>query len=59
MIEEKASDWIQINLTAANPKTIAKKKINAQKPPAPKPAAKNEFEKTNQEVNRFRKKTHE
>ena len=56
MIEEKSSDWIKINLTVAKPKTIVKKKVNAQKPSEPKPDAKNEFEKTNQEVNRFRKK---
>lgn len=57
--EEKSSDWIKINLTVANPKAIVKKKMNPEKHSAPKQDVKREFEKTNQEVNRFRKKTDE
>lgn len=60
MVEEKASKWIKITApvaTVSKPKTsvTVRKKTATTKPPAPKQDTQKEFEKTNNEVNRFKK----
>ena len=58
-VEEKSSDWITITApaTVAKPKAITttKKKVKSTKP-QPKKQEEQEFEKTNNQVNRFKKK---
>jgi hypothetical protein len=59
MVEEKSSAWIKITApqtAASKPKTttIVKKKTT-NKPVATKQEAQQEFEKTNSQVNRFKK----
>jgi hypothetical protein len=61
IIEEKSSAWIRVPenpVTITKPKTTSriKKKTRTSKAPAPKENAKDEFEKTNSQVNRFKKK---
>jgi hypothetical protein len=55
--EEKSSGWIKITESrVAKPKTVtAKKKADATKPSVPKQNTQEDFNKTNNEVNRFRK----
>ena len=59
IVEEKASDWIKITATTDTPKpkttTTVKKKNTTNKPTTPKQDAQQEFEKTNSQVNRFKK----
>lgn len=55
--EERSSDWIKVTATTTSTKTSStavKKKINTSKKP---PVKKEEesFDKTNQQVNRFKK----
>ena len=58
-VEEKSSDWITITapVTVTKPKvtTTTKKKAKSNKP-QPKKQEEQEFEKTNNQVNRFKKK---
>jgi hypothetical protein len=63
--EEKSSAWIKIvedPITATKPTvvrrqtTTVKKKTTVTKPATPKQEAKEEFEKTNEQVNRFKKR---
>ena len=56
-MEEKSSGWIKIPpaTVQSRPPTTAKKKSNTTKPPSPKKDTPDEFEKTNQQVNRFKK----
>jgi len=58
MVEEKSSEWIKITapptVTKPRTSTTIKKNTNANKPVTPKPDAE-EFEKTNKQVNRFKK----
>jgi hypothetical protein len=59
MVEEKSSDWIRVTSTATvskpkNVTTVKKKKIS-HKPVTPKQNTQQEFEKTNSQVNRFKK----
>jgi hypothetical protein len=62
--EEKSSVWIKIvedPVAASKPlivkkqTTTVKKKTTAPKPVTPKQVGKEEFEKTNEQVNRFKK----
>lgn len=62
--EEKSSAWIKIvedpvviskPPVAKKPTTTTKKKSATRKPAAPKQEAPGRFEKTNQQVNRFKK----
>ena len=56
VVEEKASNWIKI--TAPVPSrttTTVKKKASTNKPANQKQDAQEEFQKTNQQVNRFKK----
>jgi hypothetical protein len=64
IIEEKSSAWIKITedaIAVSKPPTVkrptatVKKKSNTSKPAAPKQDVQGEFEKTNQQVNRFKK----
>lgn len=59
LVEEKSSGWIKVAAAAptVRPKaaTITKKKPASSKPVAPRQDAGQEFDKTNQQVNRFRK----
>jgi len=58
MIEEKSSEWIKVTspVVASKPRTTTvKRTTNTTKPATPKQDAQEEFEKTNQQVNRFKK----
>jgi hypothetical protein len=59
LVEEKASEWIKITVpeSTTRPKTTTtvKKKTTTNKPETPKQNTQEEFEKTNQQVNRFKK----
>jgi hypothetical protein len=58
-VEERSSDWIKISstTTSAKPRTAtATKKKNSSNKSVPKKEVQEEFEKTNNEVNRFKKK---
>lgn len=58
MMEEKSSEWIKVTATAMAPpkqSTTAKRKKVTNKPLTPQQNAKKEFEKTNSQVNRFKK----
>ena len=54
-VEEKSSTWIKVvhDETAGRPKTSVKKKANSN--PSRKESSQQEFDKTNSEVNRFKK----
>jgi len=62
--QERASAWVRVTenpITPAKPATVtnqapAVKKTTTKKTTTPKPNAQQEFEKTNSEVNRFKKK---
>ena len=61
VVEEKSSAWLRVTMSApvtSTPKkaAVVKKKASTNKPSAPKPTPQGEFEKTNQQVNRFKKK---
>lgn len=58
-MEEKTSDWLKVTMTIpSKPKTaVAKKNIKKEKKQQPQPNTHQAFEKTNQQVNRFRKKS--
>jgi len=62
--QEKSSAWIRVNenpVPVAKPQTVkkqstsAKKSTNTNKPATPKQNTQQEFEKTNSQVNRFKK----
>ena len=62
--QEKSSAWIRVTenpVPVAKPQTVkkqstsAKKSTNSNKPAAPKQNTQQEFEKTNSQVNRFKK----
>lgn len=58
MVEEKASEWIKVTATpvvAKSKTTTVKKKTTSNKPVTPKQDVQEEFEKTNNQVNRFKK----
>jgi len=58
MVEEKSSEWIKVTspVVVSRPKTTtARKTTTTNKPVTPRNDAQEEFEKTNQEVNRFKK----
>ena len=55
MVEEKASNWIKITAPTPSRATTVKKKVSPNKPATPKQDAQEEFQKTNQQVNRFKK----
>lgn len=58
MVEEKSSEWIKVTTTAIAPhkqSTTAKRKRDTNNPLTPQQNAKKEFEKTNSQVNRFKK----
>jgi len=62
-VQEKSSAWIRVTespVSVAKPETIkkttvAKKSTTTNKPAKPKQNTQKEFEKTNSEVNRFKK----
>ena len=56
--EEKSSDWIKITapVTVAKPKTTTTKKKTHSNKSQPQKKEEQEFEKTNNQVNRFKKK---
>jgi hypothetical protein len=63
-VQEKSSAWIRVTespVPTAKPQTIkkqttvTKKSATTNKPAKPKPNTQQEFEKTNSEVNRFKK----
>jgi hypothetical protein len=59
IVEEKSSDWIKVTFTPPTPKpkqtTTVRKRTNTNKPSTPKQNSQDEFEKTNSQVNRFKK----
>jgi hypothetical protein len=58
VVEEKSSAWIKIAATntVVKPKTtVVQKKKNSTKPAVPKQDSNEDFNKTNQQVNRFKK----
>jgi hypothetical protein len=59
IIEEKSSDWIKVVATVPVPKQkttpTVKSKISSRKHTVPKQDTQEEFEKTNNQVNRFKK----
>ena len=58
MVEEKSSEWIKVTspVAVSKPKAVTIKKTSSTTRPAtPKKDAQEEFEKTNQQVNRFKK----
>jgi hypothetical protein len=59
IIEEKSSDWIKVVASVPVSKqrttTTVKRKTTSKKPAIPKKDAQEEFEKTNNQVNRFKK----
>jgi len=57
VMEEKSSGWIKIPpvTVQSKPAATVKKKSNTARPPSPKKDTPGEFEKTNSEVNRFKK----
>ncbi len=58
VIEERSSDWIKITAATRTTKsktTTVRKKTSSKKPSAPKQDAQQEFEKTNNAINRFKK----
>jgi hypothetical protein len=60
VVEEKSSDWIKITSTVVTPKkrqsNTVKKRTPSKAPSIRKENSNREFEKTNQQVNRFKKK---
>lgn len=60
VVEEKSSDWIKVISTVVAPKTrqtsTMKKRAPSKTPSIRKENLNREFEKTNQQVNRFKKK---
>jgi hypothetical protein len=62
-VQEKSSAWIRVTenpVPVSKPETIKKqttiaKKSTTKKPAKPKPNTQQDFEKTNSEVNRFKK----
>jgi hypothetical protein len=56
-MEEKSSGWLKITsvVTQTKSATIVKKKSNTTRPVTPKKNTQDEFEKTNSQVNRFKK----
>jgi hypothetical protein len=62
-VQEKSSAWIRVTenpVPVSRPETIKKqttvaKKSTTKKPAKPKPNTQQDFEKTNSEVNRFKK----
>ena len=59
LVDEKSSEWIRVTSTASvsKPKstTTVKKKTSSNKPATPKQNTQEDFEKTNNQVNRFKK----
>lgn len=64
VVQEKASDWIKVtstpgvtNTTSTRQRTSTKmkRKVTSKKPSVPKQDTQDEFEKTNNQVNRFKK----
>lgn len=58
VMEERSSDWIKVTAnvrSVTKPKTTTVKKKTNPKKTMPKQNAQQEFEKTNNEVNRFKK----
>ena len=60
IVEEKSSAWVKVtgNTTASATRSapVSQKRVSPKKPSAPKPKSNEEFNKTNQQVNRFKKK---
>ena len=59
IVQEKSSDWIKVTsiTPVSKPKatTTVKRKISSKKPATPKKNTQEEFDKTNTQVNRFKK----
>ena len=56
-VEQKSSDWVKVIFTSASakPKATTTKRNIRSKTPSRKESSQKEFDKTNNEVNRFRK----
>ena len=61
VIQEKSSEWIKVTSVISEPKPkstrIVKRKTSSKKPLTNKKNTQEEFDKTNNQVNRFKKAT--
>jgi hypothetical protein len=59
IVEEKSSDWIRVTSTApvlkSKSATTVRRKTSSNKPSTPRKDTQEEFDKTNSQVNRFKR----